>query len=128
MSTGDRTSVLPNAGHQKNRFFRKLTPKQHICPNTGHQNNTFCQHCTLNNTFFQTLDTKTTIFFQTLDTKTTHSSKHWTPNQQNQKSESKSDKCPASHFSRCNCCVSAVLPLEKGAYPENSHVEFCCNK
>ena len=32
------------------------------------------------------------------------------------------------HFSPFNCCLSVVLQLEKGDYPENSHVVFCPNK
>ena len=31
-------------------------------------------------------------------------------------------------FSLFNCCLSVVLQLEKGDYPENSHVVFCPNK
>ena len=31
-------------------------------------------------------------------------------------------------FSPFNCCLSAVLWLDKGDYPENSHVVFCPNK
>ena len=31
-------------------------------------------------------------------------------------------------FSTLNCCLSLVLYLEKGDYPENSHVAFCPNK
>ena len=42
---------------------------------------------------------------------------HWTPKQQNQTAEPKAGKCPTSHFTSFNCCLSVV---EKGAYPENS--------
>jgi len=49
-------------------------------------------------------------FFQTLDTKTP---------------QPKADKQPTFHFSPFNCCLSAVLSTEKGAYPENVHVVFC---
>ena len=31
-------------------------------------------------------------------------------------------------FSPINCCLSVVLKLDKGDYPENSHVVFCPNK
>ena len=33
-----------------------------------------------------------------------------------------------SHFSILNCCLSVVSLLDKGHYPENSHVVFCSNK
>ena len=33
-----------------------------------------------------------------------------------------------SHFSSFNSCLSVVLLLDKGDYPENSHVVFCPNK
>ena len=33
-----------------------------------------------------------------------------------------------SHFSQFNCCLNVVLQLDKGDYPENSHVVFCPNK
>ena len=32
-----------------------------------------------------------------------HSSKHWTPKQQNKTAELKADKCPTSHFTPFNC-------------------------
>ena len=31
-------------------------------------------------------------------------------------------------FLSVNCCLSVFLKLDKGAYPENSHVVFCPNK
>ena len=33
-----------------------------------------------------------------------------------------------SHFSPFNCCLSVVLLLGTGDYPENSHAVFCPNK
>ena len=32
-------------------------------------------------------------------------------------------KCPISHFSLFNCCLSVVLQLEKGSYCEHFHVQ-----
>ena len=42
----------------------------------------------------------------------------------------KADKCPssASHLPPFICCLSVVLYLDKGDYPENSHVVFCPDK
>ena len=34
-------------------------------------------------------------------------------------------QCPTFHFSPFNCSLSVVLLLDKGAYPENSHVVLC---
>ena len=35
---------------------------------------------------------------------------------------------PTFHFSLFNCCFNAVLSLDKGVYPENSHVVLCHSK
>ena len=32
------------------------------------------------------------------------------------------------HFSPFNCCLSVVLYLDRGDYPENLQVVFCPNK
>ena len=47
-----------------------------------------------------------------------------TPKQHNKIAQPKADKCPTSHFSPFNCCLSVVLQLETGDHPENSHGVF----
>ena len=59
-------------------------------------------------------------FFQALDTKTT---------QLNQKQTRGLALHLIFHrFSTFNCCLSVVLQLDKGDYPEHSHVVFCPDK
>ena len=37
-------------------------------------------------------------------------------------------QCLKEYLSPFNCCLSVVLHLDKGDYPEISHVVFCPNK
>ena len=42
-----------------------------------------------------------------------NSSQHWTPEQRTEIAQPRADKCPTSHFSPFNSCLSVVLQLEK---------------